>query len=189
MGGEGWYHLRRIVQPDLRESLLQSFSLFLTSFHWQCTDNHHSGLLSGWFSCLPQKPPWTSKSNSTQEVQAFSRQATVMLITATVILALVRFPLQALEMIKVLKFSRKALEKFQWRFILPSPGLVTITALWIQFFAIFSGNYRHELYRSLCWGASSKDSKRAPVVNECATRRMRNSSLAREKLTDNTKLL
>ena len=35
-----------------------------------------------------------------------------MLITATVILALVRFPLQALEMIKVLKFSREALEKF-----------------------------------------------------------------------------
>lgn len=39
MVGKGWYGVRRIVEPDVRESLLQSFSLFLTSFH-DCNVDH-----------------------------------------------------------------------------------------------------------------------------------------------------
>ena len=116
-----------------------------------------------------RKLPGHQNPTAHKKVQASSRRATAMLITVTVILALPWLPLQALEMIKVHNPSLSVEIPIEVQVIVPWFGYCN-SAINPFLYVIFSENYRREFYRILCWGASLKDSRRAPVENKSTTR-------------------
>ena len=93
------------------------------------------------------------------------RRASLMLITVVVIFALSWFPLQALEMIRILnpRLLKENTIPMEVYFVIPWFGYCN-SAINPIIYAIFSENYRYEFYRVLCRGPSQKDRYRETVI-------------------------
>ena len=122
-----------------------------------------------------RKLPGNHNAAAQKTVQASSRHATIMLITVVVIFALLWFPFQALEMIKV--FNPRLLYEhtipMEVHFVIPWFGYCN-SAINPILYVIFSENYRHEFYRILCRGPSRAHRNRVAAVGEYAARQNRN---------------